>query len=450
MIDDAMTIWQEMLSRLEVEVYSLGFDVWIKPLRPVKIEDDVLVLSAPTEASRDEVAAKYMPLFKAILRRVEGAPSDIIIVSEGDEKAAAPIQPEPQIKAPEPPKNEYATINPKYNFENFVIGKCNEMAASAAIAVADAPGQVYNPLFIYGGVGLGKTHLMHAIGNAVKMATASNLKIIYVSSKTFLNEFIESIRTASGGSNQAFREKYRSVDLLMIDDVQFIAKKPSTQEEIFHIFEELQNAGKQMVFASDRPPQDIPDLDDRVRSRFLSNLVVDVQAPDLETRIAILQRKAMDAKVNIADAPLEYIAERVTGNIREMEGALTKVIFLGKLRRTKVDLNICAEALKDYRVQECDEITADEIIECTCRYFNVQKSDVVGKKKNKEVVEPRQVAIYLINELMTLPLASIGEFFGGREHTTVMHARDKISAALVSDQKMRTAVNDIKAMVLRK
>ncbi len=446
MINDANAIWQEMLSKLEVEVYSLGFDVWIKPLRPVKIEDGVLVLSTATATSRNEVAAKYMPLFKAILRRIDGAPSDIAIVSDDEDGVPAPA---PIAHHEEPPRNEYGTINPKYNFENFVVGKCNELSAAAARAVAEAPGQVYNPLFIYGGVGLGKTHLMHAIGNEVKMST-SNLKIMYVSSKTFLNEFIESIRTASGGSNQAFREKYRSIDLLMIDDVQFIAKKPSTQEEIFHIFEELQNSGKQMVFASDRPPQDIPDLDDRVRSRFMSSLVVDVQPPDLETRIAILQRKAQDAKVNIADAPLEYIAERVTGSIREMEGVLTKVIFLAKLRGSKVDLNICAEALKDYRVQECDEITADEIIDCTCRYFNVQKADVVGKKKNKEVVEPRQVAIYLINELMTLPLASIGEFFGGREHTTVMHARDKISAALVSDQKMRTAVNDIKAMVLRK
>lgn len=449
MINDANAIWQEMLSKLEVEVYSLGFDVWIKPLRPVKIEDGVLVLSTATATSRNEVAAKYMPLFKAILRRIDGAPRDIAIVSDDEEGVAATV-PETAARPVEQPRTENGTtINPKYNFENFVIGKCNELSAAAARAVAEAPGQVYNPLFIYGGVGLGKTHLMHAIGNEVKMST-SNLKIMYVSSKTFLNEFIESIRTASGGSNQAFREKYRSIDLLMIDDVQFIAKKPSTQEEIFHIFEELQNSGKQMVFASDRPPQDIPDLDDRVRSRFMSSLVVDVQPPDLETRIAILQRKSQDAKVNISDAPLEYIAERVTGSIREMEGVLTKVIFLAKLRGSKVDLNICAEALKDYRVQECDEITADEIIDCTCRYFNVQKSDVVGKKKNKEVVEPRQVAIYLINELMTLPLASIGEFFGGREHTTVMHARDKISAALVSDQKMRTAVNDIKAMVLRK
>jgi len=445
---DIATVWQEMLSVLEVEVNSLGFDVWIRPLRPVESgDDDVLALCSPTSASKSEVAARYMPLLKGALRRVEDAPSEIMIVAE-DEKEAPVKSVDTSPTEREEQKTERSTLNPKYNFENFVVGGCNRLAHAAAQAVAENPGQVYNPLFIYGGVGLGKTHIMQAIGNAVRMS-ASSLKVLYVSSETFVNEFIESIRTAKG-ANQSFRDKYRGVDLLMIDDVQFISKKPSTQDEIFHTFEALQNAGKQMVFASDRPPQDIPDLDSRVRSRFASSLVVDIQPPDLETRIAILQRKAQDAKVNIAQNALEFIAERVPGSIREMEGVLTKVIFLSKLSNRKIDLNICREALNDYRVQECDEITADEIIDCTCRYFNVQKADVIGKKKNKEIVEPRQIAIYLINELMTLPLTSIGEFFGGREHTTVMHARDKISAAVASDQKTRTAVNDIKAMVLRK
>lgn len=432
-----------MLAMLEVEVNYLGFDVWIRPLTPLMTDGDVLVLRAPTTALKSEVIARYMPLFKEALRNVEGGPSEISIIA-ADEQGDVPIVK----KVEQPEKFEKSTINPKYNFESFVVGGCNRLAYAAAKAVAEAPGTVYNPLFIYGGVGLGKTHIMQAIGNAVRMSM-TNLKVLYVSSETFVNEFIESIRTAKG-TNQSFRDKYRGVDLLMIDDVQFISKKPSTQDEIFHTFEALQSAGKQMVFASDRPPQDIRDLDSRVRSRFASSLVVDIQPPDLETRIAILQRKAQDAKAVVADNALEFIAEHVPGNIREMEGVLTKVIFLAKLSERKIDLSICREALNDYRVQACDEITADEIIDCTCRYFNVNKADVVGKKKNKDVVEPRQIAIYLINELMTLPLASIGEFFGGREHTTVMHARDKISAAVASDTKIRTAVNDIKAMVLRK
>ena len=450
---DKDTVWQEMRDMLEVEINSLGFDIWIAPLRPVEIDGDVLVLNSPSAKSKTEVAAKYMPLLRRALREVEGAPSDVTLVSEEDgdppphgvniEVAAARAEEAP------PRIFEPSSLNPKYNFENFVVGGCNRLAHAAAQAVAEEPGKVYNPLFIYGGVGLGKTHIMHAICNAVKLS-ASNLKILYVSSETFLNEFIESICAPKAGNQGSFRDKYRSVDLLMIDDVQFISKKPGTQEEIFHTFEALQSAGKQMVFASDRPPQDIPDLDSRVRSRFASSLVVDIQPPDLETRIAILQKKSQSAKVNIQYNLLEYIAERVSSNIREMEGVLTKVMFLAKLNERKVDLDICQEALNDYRVQECDEITADEIINCTCRYFNVQKADVVGKKKNKEIVEPRQIAMYLINELMTLPLDKIGECFGGKEHTTVIHARDKVSALIVSDQRIKTAVGDIKAMVLRK
>lgn len=444
---DKDTVWQEMLSVIEVAVNSLSFDVWIRPLCPLAIDGDVLVLSAPTSGAKSEVVARFLPMFKETLRSIEDSPSELTIVAADEPDAVAAVKtPEP---APEKHTFEPSTINPKYNFENFVVGGCNRLAYAAARAVADAPGEVYNPLFIYGGVGLGKTHIMQAIGNAVK-ASGNNAKVLYVSAKTFINEFIESIRGVNGVNDHAFRDKYHGIDLLMIDDVQFISKKPSTQEEIFHTFETLQNAGKQMVFASDRPPQDIPDLDSRVRSRFASSLVVDIQPPDLETRIAILQKKSQNAKVNIAVENLEYIAERVSSNIREMEGVLTKVIFLSKLYERKVDLAICQEALNDYRVQECDEITADEIIDCTCRYFNVPKADVVGKKKNKEVVEPRQIAIYLITELMTIPLTSIGELFGGREHTTVMHARDKISAVVVSDSKTRTAVNDIKAMVLRK
>ncbi len=443
-------VWQEMLSIIEVEVHSLGFDVWIKPLRPLKVEDDVLVLCAPTAGAKTEVIAKYLPLFKRALREIDDAPSEVVIISE-EERPQKTDETEDTAPAP-PPKpraGSQCVLNPRYNFSEFVVGKCNRMAYETALAVAENPGEQFNPLFIYGDVGLGKTHIMQAIGNDLRM-THPNIKMLYVSTDTFINEFIASIRTANGINNQSFRDKYRNIDLLMIDDVQFLSKKPSTQEEIFHTFEALKNAGKQMVFASDRKPQDIPDLDNRVRSRFASSMVVDIQPPDLETRIAILQKKSQSAKKNIDVRELTYIAEHVTSNIREMEGVLTKVIFLSKLYERKVDLAICQEALKDYRVQECDEITADEIVDCTCKYYGAQKTDVLGKRKNKEVVVPRQVAIYLINDMMTLPLAAIGEYFGGREHTTVMHARDKIAAQIATDAKIRTAVNDIKAMILRK
>lgn len=449
---DMVDVWKEMLSTLEVEIHALGFDVWIKPLRPLKIEDDILVLVAPSSGAQNEVVSRYLPLMKNALRRVEDAPVGLTVVceedlpqggnNEADKKAA--VEPTPMVR-----EGEKCVLDPKYNFADLVVGKCNRHAYEAALAVAEHPGEMFNPLFIYGDVGLGKTHIMQAIGNDLRMSMP-NLKMLYVSMGTFINEYIASIRSTNGVNNRTFRDKYRNVDLLMIDDVQFLSKHPSTQEEVFHTFEALKAAGKQMVFASDRRPQDIPDLDSRVRSRFSSSMIVDVQPPDLETRIAILQKKSQKAKKNIDLDELTYIAERVTSNVREMEGVLTKVMFLSKLYERKVDLAICQEALKDYRVQECDEITVDEITDCTCKYFNVQKADVVGKRKNKEVVVPRQIAIYLINELMTLPLTAIGEYFGGREHTTVMHARDKIAAMVNSDGKIRTAVNDIKAMILRK
>ncbi|MCH5166069.1 MAG: chromosomal replication initiator protein DnaA [Clostridiales bacterium] len=449
-MEDITVIWQDMLSILEVEVHSLGFDVWIKPLRPVKVEDGILVLCAPSDGAKSEVLARYLPLLKRALREVEGAPSGITIVSEDEiaQKTEEKQKEQSQPSERTTPRSENP-LNPQYNFADFVVGKCNRMAYETALAVAENPGTLYNPLFIYGDVGLGKTHIMQAIGNDLRLSRP-NMKMLYVSTDTFINEFIASIRTANGINNQSFRDKYRNLDLLMIDDVQFLSKKPSTQEEVFHTFEALKGAGKQMVFASDRRPQDIPDLDSRVRSRFASSMVVDVQPPDLETRIAILQKKAQKAKKNIDFDELAFIAEHVTSNIREMEGVLTKVMFLSKLYERKVDRAICQEALKDYRVQECDEITVDEIVDCTCKYFNAQKADVVGKKKNKEVVVPRQIAIYLINEFMNIPLTTIGEYFGGREHTTVMHARDKISAMVSSDPKTKTAVNDIKAMILRK
>ena len=236
----------------------------------------------------------------------------------------------------------------------------------------------------------------------------------------------------------------------MIDDVQFLSKKPSSQEELFHTFEALKSAGKQMVFTSDRRPQDIPDLDDRVRSRFASSMIVDIQPPELELRIAILQKKLQAEKKNIALDILTYIAERVTNNVREMEGVLTKVLFLSSLYDRKVDLDMCKEALKDYLAEGGEDVSVDEIIDCTCKYFDVPKSEVVGKRKNKDVVVPRQVAIYLIIELTNIPLSSIGKFFGGKEHTTIMYSRDKVASLITSDGKIKTAVNDIKAMVLRK
>lgn len=441
---NAEAVWREMLSTLEVDVHSLAFDVWIRPLRAARIQDDILVLCAASQGAQKEVSTRYMPDIKRALRAVDGAPPEVVVIAEED----MPAQPEPPEEEDdgEIQASERNKLDPKFNFHEFVDGANSNHAYAAAIKVAQFPGGDINPLFIYGGVGLGKTHLMQAIGNELRQ-TLPNFRIMYVSAITFLNDFISSISTRSG---QAFRERYRNVDLLMIDDVQFLTKKVQTQEEMFHLFEDLKREGKQMVFTSDRPPKDIPDLDARVRSRFASSIIADIQPPDLETRIAILKKKAENKGVIVGANELCFIAERVTSNVREMEGVLTKVLFLATLYDKKIDMDICREALKDYMAENSDETSIDEIVDCTCRYFGVKKGDVVGKRKNKEVVVPRQVAIYIITEFTNIPLSSIGEYFGGREHTTVIYARDKIDGLMKTDVKIRTAVNDIKAMVLRK
>ena len=448
---DINTVWQEMLSIMEVEVHSLGFDVWIRPLRPIKVEDDVLMLCAPSAGAKGEVAARYLPLLKRALREIEGAPAELALVS--DEEVPPPVaetvHEDRAIDNHSQERAEIGKLNPKFNFAEFAVGESNRLAYQCALAVSEAPGERFNPLFIYGDVGLGKTHIMQAIGNDLRVSRP-HTKMLYVPMDTFINEFIASIRGLHGINNQAFRDKYRNVDLLMMDDVQFVSNKPSTQDELFHTFEALKNAGKQMVFTSDRRPQDIPDLDERVRSRFASSMIVDIQPPALETRIAILQKKSQSEKKNIGIEELTYIAERVTSNVREMEGVLTKVLFLSSLYDRKVDLAMCQEALKDYLVQACEDISVDEIIDCTCKYFDVPKAEVVSRRKNKDVVVPRQIAMYLIIEFTNIPLSSIGDYFGGREHTTVMHARDKISSLVNTDNKIKTIVNDIKAMVLRK
>lgn len=443
---DAESVWNSMLQTLEAETKALIFDVWLKPLKLLGVFDDTLVLVAPTANSRDEVNKRCLPSIKTALHSVDFAPPDVVIITPNEERDYAQKEENHVVEA-KPAVFEASTLNPKYNFESFVIGDCNRMTYAAAQAVAENPGEVHNPLFIYGGVGLGKTHIMNAIGNAILISHPS-LKVLYVSSETFVNEFIESIRSAKSGTS-SFREKYRSADVLMIDDIQFISKKPGTQEEIFNTFNDLRAANKAMIFTSDRSPKEIPDLEERVRSRFEWGLITDIQPPDLETRIAILQRKAQEAKVKVPTEVLSYMAECVDSNIREMEGMLNKVIFLSKLSEKSPDMALCKEALKDYRMPG-DNLSAERIIECTCRYFDVDRHDITSKKKNKEIVEPRQIAMYLVNELLSLPLASVGEAFGGREHTTVMHARDKIADLVVTDVRIKTAVNDIKAMALGK
>lgn len=452
-MDSAKELWEKSLTRLESATNAINFDVWIKTLEPVVIMDDRFVLMAANEVIRNFVSEKFKSVILQAVSSVSFFIKDIIFIEPSEENAyrARESIAEPSANTfdePEAKPMPAMQINAKYNFENFVVGNSNKFMYAAARAVAEEPGIRYNPLFIYGGAGLGKTHIMHAIGNSVKVSNPA-LKVLYVSSEKFVNEFIESIRTTKGKST-TFREKYRNTDILMIDDIQFISGKSGTQEEMFHTFNELYQANKQLILSSDRPPKEIPDLEERLRSRFEWGLIADVSPPDLETRIAILQKKALIEKYNIPSDVLTFMAERIDNNIRDMESLLNKVIFLSRLYEINPNIDIVKEALKDYTDTSEGNVTAENIIDASCKYFSVSKDDIIGKKKNREVVEPRQVCIYLITELLSMPLASIGNLFGGRDHTTIMHARDKVSQNINSNAKIRAAVQDIKDIIFKK
>ena len=336
--------------------------------------------------------------------------------------------------------NQRAQLNPKYTFDTFVIGNSNRFAHAAALAVAEAPAQAYNPLFIYGGVGLGKTHLMHAIGHYI-LNQNPHSKVVYVSSEKFTNELINSIRD---DRNNEFREKYRNVDVLLIDDIQFIAGKESTQEEFFHTFNALHEANKQIIISSDRPPKEIPTLEDRLRSRFEWGLISDIQPPDLETRIAILKKKAKMENLNIPDDVMLYIATKIQSNIRELEGALIRIVAYSSLTNKEVTVELAEEALKDIISDtKPRKITVDLIKEVVAKEFNVKIEDFNSKKRTRAIAYPRQIAMYLTRELTDLSLPKIGDEFGGRDHTTVIHAYDKIANDIKESEDFKNRVDNL-------
>ena len=444
----ASEIWRDMLSDLETECSAVSFDVWIKTLEPYMVDDDRLILVATNAEHKNKVNASHKIIIKLVAQKVAPFIRDIIVI-EASEKELYGNSKAKESEAEKPVPN-YAVgtpINPRYNFEELVVGKCNEFAVAAAHAVSEAPGKKFNPLFIYGGTGLGKTHIMHAIGNSLFVSTPE-LKIIYVSSEKFLNDFIQSIGNGKESPN-SFRDKYRSADVLMIDDIQFISGKERTQEELFHTFNDLHDAGKQLVFTSDCPPSEIPDLEERLRSRFEWGLITDIQPPDIETRIAILNKKAQKLRINIPLDVLTFMAEKIENNIREMESLLNKVVFLCGLTNRPPSIDLVRDTLKDYRGATDEKISPDSIIESVCKYFGLGKNELLGKKKNKEIVEPRMVCIYVITDMLNMPLAAIGNILGGRDHTTIIHARDKIAEQLKNNDSIGIAVKDIKDMLLQ-
>lgn len=446
-MQELSSLWQTILEKLQMMVSNVSFVMWFKPLKVLDFTDNKLVISANSKSAKNQILRNHMDKLNEAVHDVMGENTQVEVLDQTEEiEYIEKNGKNSNTKEVEITKNPF---NAKYTFDNFVVGKSNQFVYAAARAVAEHPGEKFNPLFIYGGVGLGKTHLLHAVGNYLREFNP-NLKVTYVTCEQFTNAYIESLGSPSKTkATLEFRAKFRNLDVLMIDDIQFISTKPSTQEEFFHTFNELHEANKQIIITSDRPPKEIKTLADRLRSRFSMGLIQDIQTPDLETRIAILRKKSQLEKYVIDDTVIDFIAERFDNNIRDLEGALAKVYFLANLKgKHSASIEEAQEAFNSEDEEEKNEgLTADQIISGVCKYFDVTKEDVIGKKKSKDVVEPRMIAIYLISEILEIPLVNIGKIFGGRDHTTIMHSRDKISAEVKNSHKTQTIISEIRKML---
>ena len=432
------SIWQRALELLKDELTEISFNTWIKTIIPISITSSYIELGAPANFNKGILESRYMILIKETLREVTKKEFDIEFVVPSQENTATKESRDTKL---EDENSLTSVLNPKYTFDTFVIGNGNQLAHAASLAVAEAPAQSYNPLFIYGGVGLGKTHLMHAIGHYIMEQTPS-YKVIYVSSEKFTNELINAIKD---DKNEAFRQKYRNIDVLLIDDIQFIAGKERTQEEFFHTFNALYEANKQIIISSDKPPREIATLEERLRSRFEWGLQADIQAPDFETRIAILKKKAQLENIYIPNDVYEFIADNIASNIRELEGALIRVIAYSSLVKSEINLDVAKEALKDIlSANKTRVINCDIIMDVVSRHFGLKIDDFKSKKRSRDIAFPRQIAMYLCRELTDMSLPQIGSEFGGRDHTTVMHAFSKISDNVDNDYEIRRTVEELR------
>ncbi|MFC4768473.1 chromosomal replication initiator protein DnaA [Effusibacillus consociatus] len=444
-------LWQKALSLLENTLSKPSFETWFKATRPLSLEGNTLVVGVPNDFARDWLESRYLGIITETLSALTLSDMTVKFVipqiaeEQFENKEVRRIK-EPNGRADKDLNEEYipSALNPKYTFETFVIGAGNRFAHAAALAVAEAPAKAYNPFFIYGGVGLGKTHLMHAIGHYVLEHNPS-AKVMYISSEKFTNEFINSIQY---NRTDDFRNKYRNIDVLLIDDIQFLAGKEQTQEEFFHTFNTLHEESKQIIISSDRPPKDIPTLEDRLRSRFEWGLITDIQPPDLETRVAILRKKAKADGLNIPNDVIMYIANKIDTNIRELEGALIRVVAYSSLINHDLSADLAAEALKDIISDSKPKaITITEIQKVVGEHFHLQIDDFKAKKRTKAVAFPRQIAMYLARELTDFSLPKIGDEFGGRDHTTVIHAHEKISKELENNFSLRQTVENLKEKI---
>ncbi|WP_410506295.1 chromosomal replication initiator protein DnaA [Haloimpatiens sp. FM7315] len=433
-------IWEKTLNIIKGELTEVSFNTWIKSIIPFGIDKDTVTLAVPNNFTKEILENRYKSLISNGINIVTSKKYNIEFLIATEE--AVDVQPKEDVKQDKIITNPEitSTLNPKYTFDSFVIGNSNRFAHAASLAVAESPAKAYNPLFLYGGVGLGKTHLMHAIGHYV-LETNPNSKVVYVTSEKFTNELINSIKD---DKNVEFRNKYRNVDILLIDDIQFIAGKERTQEEFFHTFNALHEANKQIILSSDRPPKEIPTLEDRLRSRFEWGLIADIQAPDFETRIAILKKKADVENLNIPNEVMVYIANKIKSNIRELEGALIRIVAFSSLTNKEISVDLASEALKDIiSNNQNKQITINSIQDIVSSYFNLSINDFKSSRRTRNIAYPRQIAMYLCRKLTDMSLPKIGEEFGGRDHTTVIHAYEKISNNLKKDDGLKNTLDEL-------
>ena len=428
-------VWQSVLSRLQEQLSETTIRTWFDEVDVVTMEDSAFVLHCSNSFKKSTIETRFMKHIKAALKDIFSSDLEVKILN--DEQLAAYHG-----VAPDQPGS--LLDSDAFTFETYVVGPQNKLAYAAARAVADKPAENFNPLFIYGDSGLGKTHLLYAIAHQVKRKR-EDLRIVYIKGDDFTNELIASIRE---GSNAEFREKYRQAGILLVDDIQFIAGKESTQEEFFHTFNSLYSANKQIIISSDKPPKDMEILDERFRSRFEWGLIVDITLPDYETRMAILHKKEDMDGYNVSEDVIKYIANNIKSNIRELEGAFNKVVAYAKLEKKEVTLELAEQALKDIVApNENKQITADYIISMVAEHFNVSTADLCGNKRSSKIVMPRQVAMYLCREILAIPLKNVGQYLGNRDHTTVMHGVEKIEKELQNNEQLQNTIDTLKKKI---
>ena len=459
-------LWRAALGELQLAMPKANYDTWFKETYVVSEEDDVFCIGVPNAFAREWLDNKYRSQVRSSLQRLVGRTVDVRFITvpggaapaagsgqrpanpgqnqpgQASGSAVTPVAPPSERRTDQSPVT--AILNPRYTFATFVVGSNNRLAHAAALSVAERPGHSYNPLFVYGGSGLGKTHLMHAIGHAV-LSRHPKKRVAYATSEKFTNEFINSIR---GQKSEEFRERYRRIDVLLIDDIQFIAGKEGTQEEFFHTFNAIHEEGKQIILSSDRPPKAIPQLEDRLRSRFEWGLIADISAPDLETRIAILRAKAEAANVAVPPPVIDFLAQRIVSNIRELEGALTRIVAYATLNQVSVTTELAQTMLQNilYNPRR-QSLSPERIVETVAKYYGVPSDQLRGKARDKQIVLPRQIAMYLMREETESPLLRIGEALGGRDHSTILHGCEKIEREMSENDDFRRDINSLRELL---